>query len=156
MSSSSCTWPLALHDVLNIYYDSLGLSDKNWTSILRYASTHQQAHSDAHRILIRPDWVAWRQQELGYGVVNNDERRVRQLMARGVLPINGGQQAVLPGQTLLSMCVICNRLSMARLLIREMREDIHSQSMDAATLVGFCIRNNRTDMRQLLLEECGV
>ena len=73
-----------------------------------------------------------------------------------MLPINGGVQAVLPGHTLLVMCVICNRLDMARIMLREMREDVHSQSMNAAELVAFCVGNNRTDMRQMLMDEAGV
>jgi len=156
MPLTSSTWPLALYDNFNIYYNSLGLSDENWTSILRYATIHQQAHVDAHRVLHMPNWVQWRQQELSSAVIYNDERRVRQLLTRGVLPINGGQQVVLPGHALLVMCVICNRLVMAQIMLREMRENVHSQSMDAAALVAFCVRNNHTEMRQLLMDEGSV
>jgi hypothetical protein len=115
-----------------------------------------QAHFDAHRVLNEPNWVQWRQDELTNAVIYNDERRVRQLLTRGVLPINGGAQVVLPGHTLLVMCVICNRLDMARIMLREMREDVHSQSMDATELVAFCVRSHRTHMRQLLMVEAGV
>jgi len=156
MPLTSSTWPLALYDIFNIYYNSLGLSDENWTSILRYATIDQQAHVDAHRVLNMPNWVQWRQQELSSAVIYNDERRVRQLLTRGVLPINGGQQVVLPGHALLVMCVICNRLVMAQIMLREMRENVHSQSMDAAALVAFCVRNNHTEMRQLLMDEGSV
>jgi len=114
------------------------------------------AHVDAHRILNKPNWVQWRQDELSSAVVYNDERRVRQLLTRGVLPINGGAHVVLPGHTLLVMCVIFNRLDMARIMLREMREDVHSQSMHAAELVAFCVRKHRTDMRQMLMDEAGV
>jgi len=106
-----------------------------------------------------PNWVQWRQQELSSAVIYNDARRVRQLFTRGVLPTNGGQQVVLPGHTLLVFCVICNRLVMAQIMLREMRENVHSQSMDAAALVALCVRNNQTEMRQLLMEavcEYGV
>mmetsp|Transcript_89935 Transcript_89935/g.131641 ORF Transcript_89935/g.131641 Transcript_89935/m.131641 type:complete len:85 (+) Transcript_89935:134-388(+) len=58
--------------------------------------------------------------------------------------------------TLLVMCVICNRLVMAQIMLREMRENVHSQSMDAAALVAFCVQTNRTEMRQLLMDEGGV
>jgi len=156
MPPTSSTWPFALYDALNVYYNSLGLSDENWTHILRYATMDTQAHMDAHRVLNMPNWVQWRQDELSSAVVRNDEVRVRQLLTRGVLPINGGEQVALPGHTLLVMCVICNRPIMARIMLREMRADIHSQSMDAAELVAFCVLNNRTDMRQLLMDEAGV
>jgi len=63
---------------------------------------------------------------------------------------------VLPGHTLLVMCVICNRLDMARVMLREMRENVHMQSMDAAALVVFCVQHRRTEMRQLLMDECGI
>ena len=144
------------HEVFNVYYNSLALTDANWTSILRYATSDHQAHVDAHRILNMPNWVRWRQQELSHAIVVNNERRVRHLLARGVLPINGGQQMILPGHTLLVMCVICNRLGMARVMLHEMRENIHNQSMDAAALVEFCVSRRRTDMRQLLMDECGI
>jgi len=144
------------HEIFNVYYNSLGLTDANWTRILRYATIDHQAHVDAHRILNMPNWVQWRQQELSNAVIMNNERRVRQLLARGVLPINGGQQMVLPGHTLLVMCVICNRLDMARVMLREMRENVHMQSMDAAALVVFCVQHRRTEMRQLLMDECGI
>ena len=156
MPPTSSTLPFALHDAFNVYYNSLGLSDENWTHILRYATVDTQAHMDAHRVLNMPNWVQWRQDELSSAVVRTDEVRVRQLLTRGVLPINGGGQVVLPGHTLLVMCVICNRLIMAQIMLREMRADIHSQSMDAAELVAFCVRNHRTDMRQLLMDEAGV
>jgi hypothetical protein len=156
MPQTSSTWSFALHDVFNVYYNSLHPSDENWTRILRYATMDPQTHVDAHRVLNQQNWVQWRQDELSSAVIRNDERRVRQLLTRGVLPINGGVQAVLPGHTLLVMCVICNRLDMARIMLREMREDVHSQSMNAAELVAFCVRHNRTDMRQMLMDEAGV
>ena len=156
MQPTSSTWPFALHDACYVYYNSLGPSYENWTHILRYATIDTQAHMDAHRILNMPNWVQWRQDELSNAVIRNDEVLVRQLLTRGVLPINGGEQVVLPGHTLLVMCVICNRLTMARIMLREMREDIHSQSMGAAELVAFCVQNHRTDMRQLLMDEAGV
>ena len=66
---------------------------------------------------------------------------MRQLVERGVLLTNGGQQAVLPGHTLPSMCVLYNRLGMARLLLREMTEDVHYQSTHAVTLVELCVQH---------------
>jgi hypothetical protein len=45
---------------------------------------------------------------------------------------------------------------MAQIMLREMRENVHSQSMDAAALVAFCVRNNHTEMRQLLMDEGSV
>jgi len=152
----SSTWPFAVYDAVSVYNNSLGLSDENWTHILRYATIDTQAHTDAHRVLNMPNWVQWRQDELSTAVIYNDTVRVRQLLTRGVLPINGGGSVVLPGYTLLVMCVVCNRLTMARIMLREMREDVHSQSMDATELVAFCEQTNRPDMRQLLIDEAGV
>jgi hypothetical protein len=45
---------------------------------------------------------------------------------------------------------------MAQIMLREMRENVHSQSMDAAALVAFCVQTNHTEMRQLLMDEGSV
>ena len=150
---------MVFHDGMSTYTTQLRPSDENWIRIMRYACMDRQARVDASTILNMPNWAQWKQQQLTDAVGRNNLRRMRQLLARGVLPVDGGQQPPVPGltgHTLLTMCVICNRLDMARLLLREMREDVRNQSMDAAALVEFCVRNNHTDMRQLLWDEGGV
>ena len=159
LSSTSHTSSMAFHDSMYIHMTYLQPSDENWIRIVRYMYTDRQARVDASTILNMPNWAQWKQQQLTDAVGRNDLRRMRQLLTRGVLPVDGGQQPPVPGltgHTLLTMCVFCNRLDMARLLLREMREDVRNQSMDAAALVELCIRNNRTHMRQLLWDEGGV
>lgn len=143
-------------DIMRLHYEGVAPSYPDWSGILRYGTINPECHLDSLEILRAPNWVQWQQDELNFAVMTSNDRIVRLFLARGVLPINGGQQTIVPGHTLLCACVILNRLPMARLLLREVGEDIHRQSMDADTLVLYCVQYNRGAMRQLLRDEAGV